>query len=172
MKNVYVAGPVRRPEYVAVGKDLAQSIYDTIREEGQRAHVTVLLPIPESDLDRMNPSELVEAIRRRIASADGVISVIVASASIRRRRNAPGTGLSGWIGAAAGGIEAAFAAVERKKQLIVLDGTENAPPRMLEGLPGVVSLVEASNTDEIRMAVRQFLESESSPQEGKKGAAA
>ena len=171
MKNVYVAGPFRRPQDLARGKDVAQSVYDTIREEGQRARVTVLIPTPDSELDKMNPTELVEAIRRRITSADGVISVIVLSASAQDGRDASEREHSTGIGPAAAGIEAAFAATERKKQLVVVDGIEQAP-RMLKGLPGVVSLVEASNIDEIRMAVRQFLESESSPLEGKAGAAA
>lgn len=136
MANIYVGGRVLREGEFAPPKVLAA--YDVIGAVAASTDTKARLPKGEPRLDRMQPPEFVDEIRKRIAASDAVIIVHAADDP-------------------SAAVESTIAALSGKRHLVVVEQPGLAP-RLVQGLPGIVRVIPIDSPD-LKAAIRQFIES-------------
>lgn len=148
MASVYVAGPVvYRPRGLRFRDSLlrfpitSRSIlraYETLEAVARERRLDMFLPKWDRGVDLLRPDRFTDAIGSRIRSADAVITFLLA-------------------GDQSASVEATIAAFARKPQLIVARDTRSVP-RLIAGLPSVVSMIEFRVGPAFQGAVLRFLD--------------
>jgi hypothetical protein len=120
MPNVYLAGPVLRPDPLQVQSSELERVYYKLSNAAKRAKVELRLPIHEEALDALPPDRFVQEIRRRIEAADSLLALIAA----------PGSGRTPRISVA----REAHWAVKAAKPVVLLGAGEFLLPPRVPGL--------------------------------------
>jgi hypothetical protein len=126
MVDFYVAGPVLGDRGDRIAPDI-EELYDLIRGRLQERGYSVSLPEVDPYLEGAPPEQFFEAIRGRIESSEIIITVFT------------GENISA-------SIEAVIASVSGKPQGILVRDRDRVP-RLLAGLPGVVSVEQFDSAD-------------------------
>jgi len=138
MPELYVAGPVIRQSMEWDLSPWVQETYTRLSEIANKNATALSLPNAEPQLERSEAKEFFRAIRKRLAHAKAVITIFAA----------------GDVSAA---IETSIASVSGKKILILAEDPAEIP-RLLEGLPGVVEILNPIDADgRLDDAVRRLL---------------
>jgi hypothetical protein len=130
-RDVYVAGRVSE---LGSGED---ELYARLETAATRYGWTIALPIRDSDVDRLEPRDFAMEIAARIERSQCVVTVLQ-----HKDQSVP--------------VEAAMASYLHKQQVLVVYGMK--PPRILAGLPGVASVLDAKESDTIIDHVGKLLE--------------
>jgi len=137
MAQLYVAGPVLRPDSSGQIAELLNAIYGAVADTARQANMGMSLPVQERFLEEAAPEQFFAEIYNRITAADAVITVFAPFDP-------------------SGPIESAIAALLKKPQLIIAL-RPNEVPRMMRGLPGVSAVVPAREIESVISSVSRFL---------------
>ncbi|MBI4532102.1 MAG: hypothetical protein HY709_11355 [Candidatus Latescibacteria bacterium] len=133
MGTIYVAGPVIRP---GLANRRFRSVFHDVVTAADATGEKVVLPELDRSLDRLKPPDFVKLISDRIASADGVLTVLTEG-----DQSAP--------------VEATLAAICQKPQLVLAKNTKRVP-RMIRGLPFVVDVVKFGDRPKLVQGIRKL----------------
>jgi hypothetical protein len=133
MPNLYVAGPVIDPHQEV------PEVYRAVQDAAESRGWSSTLPVRDREVDGMGPRQFVRHVAGQISQSAAVVAVIPPD-----DQNAP--------------VEATLAAAEQKPQLVVSHGAKRVP-RLIEGLPGVMTVVDSHERDEVAGYVGKLIDS-------------
>jgi hypothetical protein len=137
MANIYVSGPVIRPDAVPdpAAQEWVRDVYRSVGESAQGLRMEAAYPTSETELEKANPRKFYNLIRARILPVNAAVVVF--------------TG-----GDVSSGIEAAIAS-SMEKPILLVSNTPHRVPRLLAGLPYVSGLINPEEA--VRGGIENFL---------------
>ena len=131
--NIYVAGPVARPEAAYDWNVNLEGLYDHIERAASEARVQVFVPRFENGLDNLNASAFEWVITERIQRADGMLVLALDARTAAATSAQYSIGCEAQKGAAAGLTMAVVAESPQRVPRLMLALTRDVGAYPLQG---------------------------------------